>query len=124
MGQSRDNTARLAKALWSPEAKELSPGEFQARFDAIFSAAEGPATLWQLGGAINDYLRAHVGSVIVPTDLAPNLVASRMVDARIVGLKLLVRCSTDLSLIGTSICTALSSKHESELYGGLLELFN
>ena len=122
--QRRDNTARMAKALWSPESNELSASEFQAQFDAIYSAAEGLATLWQLGGAANDYLRLHPDSIVVPEELAPKLVASSMVDARIIGLKLLVRCSWDIRLIGSSICKALESKHEHELYGGLCELHN
>ena len=53
----RDNTAKLAKALWTDEAVNLQPAEFQRRFDTLYSAAEGIATYWQLGGAANDYRR-------------------------------------------------------------------
>lgn len=120
----RDNTARLAEALWSTDAKKLEPAEFQARFDAIYSVAEGIATHWQLGGAANDYLRARPNSIAVPTDLATMLLASRTVDGRIIGLKLLNRCSSDVDLILQWICRALESKHQDEVYGGLHELSN
>jgi hypothetical protein len=124
MPQPRDNTAKLAKELWTAEALDLSPDEFQSRFDAIYSAVEGPATLWQLGGAANDYLRARPGSIVVPQELPPKLASSEMVDARIIGLKLMVRCSPDLGAIVALICRALESRRESELYGGLCELDN
>lgn len=119
-----DNTASLAQALWSCEALELEPAEFQARFDVLYATAEGPATLWQLGGAANDYLRRRPDSIAVPPVLAPMLLASAMVDGRIIGLKLLNRCSSNLETICSSICHALESKHEGELYGGLCELYN
>ncbi len=122
MGRSRDNTARLAKELWSSESLELDPATFQARFDAIYAEAEGPATLWQLGGAANDYLRMHADAIVVPPELIATLAASQMVDGRIIGLKLLNRCSSDVRSICTSICRALASSHEGELYGGLCEL--
>jgi hypothetical protein len=124
MQRSRDNTARLAKALWTLEARDLSPREFQSRFDNIYSGAEGPATLWQLGGAVNDFLRVHPGTIKVPNELAPTLLSSTIVDGRIIGLKLLNRCSTDVTAISASICQALESRHKSELYGGLCELDN
>jgi hypothetical protein len=80
--------------------------------------------LWQLGGAANDYLHAHPDSIVDPDELAPALLASKMVDARIIGLKLLIRCSSDFTSITSSICRALESRHEGELYGGLCELDN
>ncbi|MEX2310678.1 MAG: hypothetical protein WD738_24135 [Pirellulales bacterium] len=120
---NRDNTAKLAKDLWSVEALEMEPAEFQTRFDAIYASAEGIATYWHLGGAANDYLQHHPNSITVPPELAPRLLASRMVDGRIIGLKLLNRCSSDLNLIATWICRALQSKKKkTELYGGLCEL--
>lgn len=122
MGESRDNTARLAKELWSPEAMELKPVDFQERFDAIYAAGEGPATLWQLGGAANDYLRLHPNSIRIPDELAPKLLDSEIVDSRIVGLKLLNRCSSDTAALSSAICRALESEYEGELYGGLHEL--
>ncbi len=120
----RDNTARLAKELWSLEATTLSPAEFQTRFDNIYQSAEGPATLWHLGGAANNYLRQRPGSINIPEELAASLLASSMVDSRIIGLKLLNRCSTDIAMICAQISRALSSDHEGEVYGGLHELGN
>lgn len=124
MYRKRDNTAKLAKVLWSAETRNLSPAEFQLRFDAIYAVAEGPATLWRLGGAANDYLRAHPESIQVPPELATALVASRLVDGRIIGLKLLIRCSSDIPLMTNSISRALESRHRQEMYGGLCELDN
>lgn len=124
MQRSRDNTARLAKALWSIEALDLQPKEFQSRFDAIYASAEGPATLWQLGGAANDYLRHYPDTIRVPNELAWQLLDSTLVDARIVGLKLLNRCSSDTAAILSAICRALDRNHKNEMYGGLCELDN
>jgi hypothetical protein len=120
----RDNTARLAKELWAIGSTEISPAEFQSRFDHIYQSAEGPATLWHLGGAVNDYLRHHPDTIRVPESLAPTLLASPMVDSRIIGLKLLNRCSTDTTRICAEIGRALRSGHEGEVYGGLHELGN
>jgi hypothetical protein len=119
---NRDTTAKLAKELWSPTALKLPPTEFRAKFDAIYASAEGIATLWQLGGAALDYLRSNPDALTVPSELAPTLLASSLVDARIVGLKLLNQCSPNLELISSSICGALESRHDGELYGGLCEL--
>ncbi len=121
---NRENTARLAKALWSLEANTLSSSDFQARFDAIYSASEGIATLWHLGGAANDYLRHHPGSIVVPQELPLTLLASRLVNGRIVGLKLLTRLSGDSSLVSYWICRSLESSKRTEVYGGLHELHN
>jgi hypothetical protein len=108
--RNRDTTARHAKALWTFESWDLDPEEFQSRFDAIYAAAEGPATYWRLGGAANDYLRAHPRSISVPQELAPMLLSSRLVDARIIGLKLLIRLSTDTGQIVAAICRALECR--------------
>jgi hypothetical protein len=124
MHRKRDNTAKLAKALRSADSKHLSSAEFQSQFDAIYAVAEGPATLWHLGGAANDYLRAHPESIQVPPELATALVASRMVDGRIIGLKLLIRCSSDIPTITNSLCRALQSRKRQEMLGGLCELDN
>jgi hypothetical protein len=124
MPRRRDNTAKFAKALWTFEALDLEAAEFQRRFDALYATAEGPATFWQLGGAANDYLRHHPGSIVVPSELAPALLASTMADGRIIGLKLLNRCSTDVTAIITAICRALESRHEGEMCGGMCELEN
>jgi hypothetical protein len=121
---SRDNTARLAKELWTNEARSLEPAEFQSRFDAIYLAAEGPATLWQLGGAANDYLRSHPDSIKVPEELVTALLGSKLVDGRIIGLKLLNRCSIDNNTILSAISEALESHSKQEILGGLCELSN
>jgi hypothetical protein len=120
---ARDNTAKLAKALWnSRESYALAPHEFQAKFDALYAASEGIATLWHLGGAANDYLRGHPGSISVPSELAPALLASRLVNGRIIGLKLLNRSSSDETSILSWICRALDARNESEVLVGLCEL--
>jgi hypothetical protein len=119
---SRDSTANMARDLWSAESQQLEPAEFQARFDAIYDAAQGLATLWQLGGAANDYLRARPQSIRVPPELISQLLAGKIVDGRIVGIKLLNRRSPDVEIIRSSIERALASQHESEVYGGLHEL--
>ena len=121
---NRDNTAKLAQALWASESIAFDPVEFQARFDAIYAASDGIATLWRLGGAANDYLHHHPGSIQVPHELAPTLLRSRLVDGRIIGLKLLVRCSSDIEIISPWVLAALESNHDGVLYGGLLELDN
>jgi hypothetical protein len=121
---SIDGTASLAKKLWDELSSTLCPDEFQARFDEIYRRAEGPATLWRLGGAANDYLRKHPDSVRVPCELAPALLASSLVDARIIGLKLLIRTSQDWGAIHAELCRALESRHVSTRLGGLCELHN
>jgi hypothetical protein len=124
MPHARDTTARIAKELWRPESFDLSPGEFQSRFDAVYAIAEGPATWWYLGGAANDYLRHQPQSIVVPAELPQLLLGSAIVDGRIVGLKLLTRLSSDRDEIIVAICNALDSQNESEVLGGLHELGN
>ena len=118
----RDATASLAKELWSTPSMTLAPQEFQARFDALYSASSGIATYWQLGGAAVDYLRRYPNSLVVPPQLAMTLLDSRLVDGQIVGLKLLARHSSDTSIIAHWICIALESDHDGVLHGGLHEL--
>lgn len=115
-----------AKALWSFQARELQQPEFQAKFDEVYRHAieeTNIEALWQLGGAANDYIRSRPqNNLIVPNELAPTLLSSKLMDARIIGLKLLTRCSPNIELVADWICRALVSKHECEVYGGLSEL--
>jgi hypothetical protein len=113
---------QLAKELWSGEAIGLAPTEFQSRFDAICETTADIEVLWQLGGAVNDYLRAHPNSVAVPPDLPFKLLASDHVQRRIVGLKLLHRLGAPLPQLLSHICSALQSQTQDELYGGLFVL--
>jgi hypothetical protein len=112
----------LARALWSSEALDLTPPEFQSRFDAIYERATDIDALWQLGGAVNDYLRRRPESVAAPPDLPLVLLASKHVPARIVGLKLLNRLNAPPSQLIPHISAALQSSAEDEIYGGLFEL--
>ena len=119
-----DDTAKLARALWSEDGVNLPAAEFKARFDQIYARSEDIDTYWQLGGALNDYLGFDPHSFAVPPELATILLSSSLVDARIVGLKLLVRHSSNVDLITEWLCRALQSKRSGELYGGLYELGN
>ncbi|MEQ8848510.1 hypothetical protein [Botrimarina sp.] len=124
MSNLHDSTAKHAKVLWSTESIRLRPESFQARFDELYRSAEGPATLWHLGGAASDYLRVHPGSIQVPEGLIEALLKSPIVDGRIIGRKLANRCSFDAERTLSSILDALNSGHESEICGGLFELWN
>ncbi|WP_425397538.1 hypothetical protein [Aeoliella sp.] len=121
MPSNTDNTARLAKELWNA-ALQLEAADFQSRFDSIYSAAEGPATLWHLGGAASDYLRAQPNSVCIPEKLPGLLLSSPLVDGRIVGLKLSNRLCLDPNRIVEAVCKALDSTNNNEVVGGLYEL--
>ena len=90
---------RRAKSLWSVEGFKLTPGEFEARFDEIYQQSRDIPTLWQLGGTANDFLRLHPGSIAVPEELPTMLLTSDHMDARVIGLKLLNRCSKTPSLV-------------------------
>lgn len=113
-----------AKALWSTEALALSPADFQLRLDALLRRTDGLRILWQLGGATNDYLRRHPNSITVPQDLPIQLLSSTRMDARVIGLKLLVRLAFPLPVILQWIQSALHSSREDEVIGGLHELGN
>jgi hypothetical protein len=82
-------------------------------------------TLWQLGGATNDYLRRNPGGVPVPIGLPKRLLASDDREARVIGLKLLNRCSdaSTAEIIEESL-RALKRGDRYEDYGGLYELGN
>jgi hypothetical protein len=111
-----------ARALWSSEALELTTAEFQSRFDSLYVATENPTVHWQLGGAVNDYLLAHHGSIRVPAELVSLLLNSKLIDARIIGLKLITRTSSDVLAICNAVCRALDRRSEYEQCGGLHEL--
>lgn len=113
---------RQAKRLWSVTARELAPAEFQSRFDRLYPASRDLMTLWQLGGAANDYVRAHPHAIVVPMELATMLLAGDHVDARIIGLKLLNTLAAPVPQTIVYICAALRSTSDSEVYGGLYEL--
>ena len=103
---------------------EWTAGEFKLLFDRIYSNAEDINTLWQLGGATNDYLRRGVDTFPVPVDLAKRLLGSDNVEARVVGLKLYNRCSVPEANIVAEIVRALNRPEEYERYGGLYEAGN
>ncbi len=118
----RDKAFRAAKELWSSETLAIAPQEFQERFDDLYRRAIKITTFWQLGGAANDYLRENPDSILVPSELPAKLLECDLIDGRIIGLKLLVRCSSNSEAIGRAICAALNVSDQYELYGGLLEL--
>lgn len=122
MKNPRDNTARLADELWMNGAYELTSAEFQARFDDLYARSEGPATLWRLGAAANEFLMLHPGSIQFPPELVSVLINARKMDGRVFGLKLLARYSSDLPAISAEICKALERRNQPEIYGGLHEL--
>lgn len=112
----------LWRSVWTDDSEKPSPAEFQSRFDALYNATSSPTALWQLGGAANDYLRGHPGAIKVPVELAPLLLKSRIVDGRVIGLKLLTRTSSNVAEICEAICSALDRRSEYERCGGLHEL--
>ena len=114
---------KAAQDLWAIEARNMKPEEFQAKFAAIYDATDNIDTLWQLGGAVNDYLRSNSNpsAVKVPDELAPKLLEASRVDCKIIGLKLLVRCSNDLPTICREICRAFDRGDD---WSGLCELSN
>ncbi len=92
--------------------------------DSILQQTDGLRTLWQLGGAANDYLRRHPGLITVPRGLPFKLLAANHLDSRIIGLKLLVRLVYPLPVTWKWIRKALQSSREDEVVGGLCELGN
>lgn len=115
------NSFQKARELWSLAA-ELPAEEFQSRFDSLFATADSLPTLWQLGGAIGDYLRRYPAAVKMPPSLPETLLQSDHADARIVGLKLLNRAKTPAEQTAKWVVSALRSNSECELIGGLCEL--
>jgi hypothetical protein len=100
----------------------LDPRSFRREFDRIYHDCRDIKTLWQLGGATNDYLRANPDAMAVPAELPRRLLASHHLHARIVGLKLLNRSDVpDAELIAT-IVRALNRRDGNESCGGLYEL--
>jgi hypothetical protein len=103
---------------------DWGPGEFRALFEQLYTDRADLETLWQLGGAVNDYLRRYPGEFNVPPELPRELLVSPSVDARIIGLKLLNRANVDVSEIARSIIDALRAPAEYGEYSGLYETGN
>lgn len=118
----------LARQLWHiPNMTELAcvpPRRFQTLFDRVYQSTDDEEALWRLGGATNDYLRANPGAFCVPPELPRRLLASQNVDARIVGLKLLIRCRVPDAEIVEAIVNALRRRDDYEGCGGIHELSN
>ncbi|MEX1039882.1 MAG: hypothetical protein WDZ51_04590 [Pirellulaceae bacterium] len=118
----------LARQLWHiPNMTELTclpPSRFQTLFDRVYQSTDDEEALWRLGGATNDYLRANPGSFCVPAELPRRLLASQNVDARVVGLKLLNRCSASDEEVVAAITNALRRRDDYESNGGMVELSN
>ncbi len=117
----------LASALWeylwsSRRAANLSPDDFRALFARIYNDCQDIPTLWQLGGATNDYLRTYPGAIEVPVELIDSLRASDHMDARIIGLKLLKHSKLDDQRIVSEIVRALQQPEDYEYYGGFVEM--
>jgi hypothetical protein len=113
---------RLAKALWSSEAWELSSTRFKELFDKTYRKSDKLKTLWQLGGAINDYLGAHPGAFSVPPELPWRLLRSDDREARVIGLKLLKRLTVPNSQRVEEYFRAIERRDGYESCGGLYEL--
>jgi hypothetical protein len=113
---------QLAEKLWSFEALELSPQQFEGLANRVWSASPGLQALWKLGGAMNDFLRRHPGKISVPPKLPRLLLASPRCNPRIIGLKLLKHISISDEALLKEILKALQRRREYERCGGLCEL--
>ncbi len=111
-----------ARALWTPAALELSSTRFRELFDDTYGRTEDLETRWQLGGALNDYLRRRPHTVPVPLDLPWQLLRSHDADARIIGLKLLKHCDVSDVARLDELVRAIKRDDNYESDGGLFEL--
>ena len=100
----------------------LDPTEFRREFDRIYHDCCDIKTLWQLGGATNDYLRVNRDAMVVPPDLPRRLLKSQHLYARITGLKLLNRSNVSDAEIVAAIVRAMNRRDGFESCGGLHEL--
>jgi len=126
MKTRREDLLELARWMWEVVHNHpWAPNEFDASFDRVYSHTDDLETLWQLGGATNDYLRCNPGGLSVPISLPKRLLASENREARVIGLKLLNRCSDiSTSEITEEILRALQRGDGYEDYGGFCELGN
>jgi hypothetical protein len=111
-----------ARALWSSEALKLSPATFRGLFDRAYAQAIDLETLWQLGGAIFDFLRQYPGTLPVPQQLPWRLLQSDDVEARVVGLKLLDHIEVSDAACIDEVVRAIERHDGYESAGGLAEL--
>jgi len=102
----------------------LTPERFQELFDRVYTGTRSIKSLWQVGGIAANYQRFHNVEIRVPIELARTLLqASRSLDARIVGLKLLARSGVPKeSEIVAALLHALERHNEHESIGGIHEL--
>lgn len=113
----------LADALWCQEAAELAPDRFRVLFERAYTAAPDIFCMWQLGGALNDYLRHNPAALEIPSDLPDRLLASDDVEARVIGLKLLAASDASDKEIARESIRAIARQDEYESYGGLWQIF-
>ena len=112
----------IAQSLWSRDALKLPPMTFGELFDRAYSQTNDLETLWQLGGAINDFLRHRPGVLAIPPQLPSLLLRSDDVEARVVGLKLLNHIDvSDADRIDECV-RAIARGDGYESVGGLHEL--
>jgi len=108
--------------LWSNIGKCFDPEDFLPIFEEAMSSSNDIRTLHFLGGALNDYLRVHPGTVPVPMDFVDRLLASGDREARVVGLKLALRVEDSPAWCLRHIITAMKAATEYEREGGTLSL--
>lgn len=121
-----DDPLAIAQAMWnrvsSQGAEGISPDRFRTLFDRVYQDCEDVTTLWQLGGAANDYLRTFPDALAVPDRLPLTLLSSDNIKARVVGLKLLNRCDITDEVMVAEIIRAMRRSDEYERTGGVYEL--
>jgi hypothetical protein len=112
-----------ARGMWHDisRVKHLSPHEFRKEFERIYHGCHDLKTLWQLGGATNDYLRTNPHAIDVPIALPRRLLAAHHLHARIIGLKLLNRTNVSDTEMVHAIAQALRSGDAFESCGGIFE---
>ena len=119
---------KLARSLWSvgnlQQLFRLPPERFEQLFARVYESTDDLETLWRLGGATNDYLRANPEAFRVPVELPRRLLASNHMDARIIGLKLLNRCPVDDEELVREFIRAMNRRDGDESCGGIFELSN
>ena len=92
----------------------LSPDFFRALFNRIFQETDELHALWHLGGATVFYLRRNPGVFAIPPELPRQLLPSTHLDARVIGLKLLVLCPVLDAEIIEAIIQALDKRDSYE----------
>jgi hypothetical protein len=80
------HASQIAAVLWSPVGLHLSVHQFERLYRTVMESSLSDSAIYELAGAVVDFLRLHPGAFTLSPDVVYRLIGSTHCDSRVVAM--------------------------------------